>query len=209
MNNETDHSAVIEATSLTSYFRESFSEILEQRDTRVSSDAEAYVVNLLVHYSRSDRFFGLSQGSRGLKPLAMLYGDAVQANNTQERAINLRRLGDVALFVAGMFGPSLTNKATGINYYISMGGGAYDWLSSDLEQQPARATHSSTFRELAERFEDIVDSLDEMAEQSTLRGNRDLLTLYEKWLRTGDPKTASQLTNKGLSLGTVSTGMTH
>ncbi|MFT7531780.1 MAG: hypothetical protein ACI9FD_002807 [Gammaproteobacteria bacterium] len=191
---------VIEAANLQEYFKESLCEVLDQRKSKLTVEAEAYMVNLLVHYSRSDRFFELTDNSCTVKPLAMMYGEAVHAASKTERTISLRRLGDVALFIAGIFGPSLTNKAVGINYYISMGGCAYDWLSSDLECSSNHTMPSQTFRELADNFSELVDALDEFAGHSSLRGNRDLITQYEKWQRTRDPDIARKLVAQGLSL---------
>ena len=87
----------------------------------------------------------------------------------------LRRLGDIALFIAGLFGPSLERKTVGVDYYINMGGGAYDWLSDSLAATGDRSLSWRTFRELAENFEAMVATLDDFADSSGMRGKVDVI----------------------------------
>ncbi len=175
-----DHS-LIEATSLRAYFHEELNGVLERRQAPLSEDTRAYMVNLLYQFSRSDRFFEWYEQRVTLRPLAMLYGEAVHARSLHERRAMLRRLGDIALFIAGVFGPSLKRKPVGIDYYINMGGGAYDWLSDSLASSGEGSLKSQTFHELAENFTDMVMALDEFASTSGMRGDPDLSDLDGQW----------------------------
>ncbi|GJL81269.1 MAG: hypothetical protein DHS20C01_09030 [marine bacterium B5-7] len=170
MNDYSEQPVLIETTSLKSYFHDSISTILDKNESDVGDDTRAYLINLLQHFSRSDRFFEWFEQRTTLRPLALLYGEAVQARNVSERRAMLRRLGDVALFVAGIFRPSLERKVVGVDYYINMGGGAYDSLSDSLAHTGKSSLNWQTFKELAGNFETIVDVLDEFAESSGLRG---------------------------------------
>ncbi len=200
---------VIEATSLQAYFHDSLSDVFKQHDTQLTQEAHAYIVNLLFHFSRSEQVFDWHEKRLTLKPLALLYGEAVHAKSNGERLLLLRRLGDVALFVAGIFGPSLDRKAVGIDYYIDMGGGAYDWLSDNLENGGKHSMSWETFRELAVKFEKLVSALDSFAQNSCLRGDSGLIRLYEKWLRSKDPKCAEQLRKQGVPVSSVDSKLTH
>lgn len=189
----THECTVVEATSLKAYFHDELNDILEKRRTDLSDETRAYMVNLLHHYSRSDRLFEWYEQRVTLRPLAMLYGDAVQARNVHERRAMLRRLGDVALVIAGIFAPSLSRKAVGVDYYINMGGTAYDWLSDSLATTGDRSLSWKTFRELAENFEVMVMALDDFAGSSGMRGNRDLANAYRRWRRAGAEEEAGRL----------------
>ena len=57
----------------------------------------------------------------------------------------------------------------GVDYYIGMGGGAYDWLSDSLATTGDSSLDWRTFRELAENFEEMVFVLDDVAGNSGMR----------------------------------------
>jgi hypothetical protein len=196
---------VIEATSLKQFFHGELETVLGRRDSDLSADGRAYLVNLLLQYSRSEHCFEWYERRLTLRPLAMLYGEAAHAGNLREKRLLLRRLGDIALFIAGMFGPSLERKPVGVDYYIDMGGCAYDWLSDSLSASGGGALSADTFRELARKFEEIVDALDELAGNSGARRQHDLLSLYQRWLLTGDAAVADRLRRKGVDTGAPQT----
>ena len=161
---------LIKATSLKAYFHQELGRLLDRREPGLSQEVRAYLVNLLQQFSRSERFFEWYGERMTLRPLALLYGEAVEAPSLQEKRLLLRRLGDVALFVAGVFAPSLEHKVVGVGYYIDMGCRAYDTLSDSLENTRSRSLGGRTFRELAENFAEMVSVLDEFAEHSGLHG---------------------------------------
>ena len=196
--------------SIKVYFYQSLNLICEKRSTDASESSLAYIVNLLCQYVRADQFFEWNQETGyDLRPLALLYGEAVNSVDGQHRMSTLRRLGDIALFVSGLFGPSLARKPAGVDYYIDMGGGAYGWLSDSLEGRSNQPLNSDVFRELSERFGDFVNVLDEFADCSSLRSDKDLITLYEQWLRNNDPSVARKISEKGVAISHVDNHSRH
>lgn len=185
---------LIEATSLKAYFHDELNGILERRHQDFSDDTRAYMVNLLHQFSRSEQCFEWYQERVTLRPLAMLYGEALHARNLHERRQMLRRLGDIALFIAGLFGPSLERKCVGVDYYINMGGSAYDWLSDSLATTHDRSLQSETFRELAQNFEEMVMALDALAATSGMRGNPEFNAIKEQWRALRQQPSPSQPT---------------
>ncbi len=200
----------IETGNLKLFFYQSLSGICQRRSVNSSDSSIAYVVNLLCHYARSDQLFDWNQ-ERGydIQPLALLYGEAVEATNQKHRASALRRLGDVALFISGMFSASLRRKPVGVDYYINIGGGAYGWLSDNLISRRSVPLNHEVFRELSERFSEFAGILDEFADSSGLRGNKDLLSLYELWLQNNDTRFASKISQKGMPVSGISSQFTH
>jgi hypothetical protein len=196
--------------SIKAYFYQSLSRVCEKRNTDASESSLAYIVNLLCQYVRADQFFEWNQETGyDLRPLALLYGEAVNAVDGQHRMSTLRRLGDVALFVSGLFGPSLARKPVGVDYYIDMGGGAYGWLSDNLAGRTNPPLDSVVFRELSERFGDFVNLLDEFADCSSLRSDKDLITLYEQWLCNKNPSVACKIREKGVAISHVDNHSRH
>ena len=84
-------------------------------------------------------------------------------------------------------------KLVDVDYYVSLGGFAYGALS-----RVETDTLSPVFAELAEKFARFVDVLSEVSERSSCSSNADLLRLYERWMKTGSPRSAQLLAERGV-----------
>ncbi|MGB5705737.1 MAG: hypothetical protein WBM41_02830 [Arenicellales bacterium] len=192
------------------YFYQSLNKVCERRSTDASDSSLAYIVNLLDQYVRVDQLFEWNQDTGyGLQPLALMYGEAVNARDEQHRISALRRLGDIALFISGLFVTSLVRKPVDVNYYIKMGGGAYGWLSESLQRQSRSSLNPEVFRELSQQFGEFVGVLDEFADTSSLRSDKDMLKLYEDWLSSNDPATASKLSQTSVASNGTEKNLIH
>ena len=80
-----------------------------------------------------------------------------------------------------------------VDYYVTIGGYAYNALSR-VESD----TFSTVFAELGEKFVAFVDVLAEVSERTSCVSNADLLRLYEKWLKTGSPRSGQLLVERGV-----------
>ena len=98
---------VIPVTNLTEYFRDSLDTVMAERKLRAEDETAHYVVNLLTEFARSEALYEQTEAGLGLKPLAFMLADAIEAESVHQRQQSLQRLGDVALFVAGFFAGSL------------------------------------------------------------------------------------------------------
>lgn len=189
---------VLTSRSVEDFFDGALRSALDNQRVEVTPDSVHYVVGLLTAFSRSDRFYEHTEDGYGLKPLAMLYGDAVFSKSIAERKHALRRLGDVALFISGLFSHSLNRKLVDVDYYIAMGGGAYAQLSSSLSGTGNDAPLAQVFDELSAKFPEFVDALAEIGEDAHFNNDSDLLRSYELWLRTGSRRAEKQLRKKGI-----------
>ena len=203
MTKETDSTpltaAVIPVRNLREFFRESVDEALRSRDVRADDHTAHYLVNLLVMFARSERLYEQSPDGTALRPLAFMLGDALEARDDIERNRLLQRLGDVALFVAGFLSRSFPRRMVDIDYYIGMGGTAYSNLSHSLRGSSRPAVFRSVFAELAEKFQPFVDVLNDIAEPAYVHSDRDIMRLYEVWLRTGSARAAEKLRELGVT----------
>lgn len=189
------NSGLITDKNVTEYFKDTVSSALSNQNVEADEGTVFYLVNLLTYFTRSEQLFEPTPDGAILQPLALHYARAAQAGRTDERRQSLKRLGDVALLIAGMFPDSLNRKAVDLDYYIAMGRSAYGHLS-DTALRPA--TLRGIFSELAAKFQAFVDVLAEVGEDSRLGSSRDILRLYEVWVRTGSRRTAGKLRALGI-----------
>jgi hypothetical protein len=171
------------------FFKEQLEKAMEHQRVSTSAFTEYYLVNLLAHCVHKDGLPEIPDET----PLALIYIQALQASRF-ERARLLRTLGDTALFVSGFFGASLARSLVDFAYYRTLGGKAYRSLSE------AKSPFSSdVFGELAGRFMEFADLFSEVSEASHLTSNQSVIQLYERWEKTGSPRSARLLAELGLA----------
>jgi hypothetical protein len=196
---------VVPVANLREFFKDELHGALEKQQVAVEDQTEHYVVNLLTLFSRSEALYETtSEGSR-LKPLVVMLSDALEAPSAGDRNRGLQRLGDVSLFIAGFFAQSFARKLIDIDYHIAMGGRAYATLAEALSRGRGRVL-GSVFGELAEKFQPMVDALNEVSETSYAHSDKDILRLYEIWLKTGSRRCYDIL--KRLGVDPTSSGST-
>lgn len=188
--------AIIATENVRDYFEESVNKAISHQRVDAAPQTTDYVVDLLVSYTRSDRLFQTTPEGKRLTPLAMLYFEALHAQSQSARNRSLQRLGDVALFITGLFADSLHRKLVDVDYYIAMGGNAYAYLADNLRS--GEGITREVFEELSEKFVTFVDVLMEVAEQARPASQSDVLRLYELWVKTGSQRAAGQLRNLGI-----------
>jgi hypothetical protein len=187
-----NQSRLIVSRDLGEFFRQEVSEAKDSLGIKLSDNAEFYIVNLLCDFSRRE-----AAPSLGDEPLALLYKKALEATPA-ERVQLLKNLGDVALYIAGFFGEFIERSLVDVDYYISMGGNAYGNLSSLVGGQRHGATFAELYLQLAKRFTEIVDLLNQISERARSENNGDLLKLYNRWARTGSQRIHKLLVERGL-----------
>lgn len=189
---------VVQVHNLRDYFRESIDTVIDNQGVDVDPHAAHYVVNLLTLFARSEDLYEDHGEAYGLKPLALMMADAAAASSAVERTFSLQRIGDVALFVAGFFADGLAHKLVDLDYYINMGGTAYGSLSDEIRGTARGRALAHVYRELARKFQIVVDVLNEVRDIARCSSDIDLLRTYEVWLRTGSKRAARLLRKNGV-----------
>ena len=189
---------VVQVRNLADYFRTSIDGVLSRQGVDVDPHAAHYVVNLLTLFSRSEELYEDHGESYGLRPLALMMADAADAPTPAARNHALQRIGDVALFISGFFADSLANKPVDVDYYIRMGGTAYGSLSEEVRGTFRGNAFASIYRELAIKFQLLVDVLNEVRDEARGESDRDLLRTYEIWLKTGSLRARKLLRDNGV-----------
>lgn len=197
----TCHSAsdrVVPVHNLREYFRDSFEAAIDHQGVQVDPHAAHYVVNLLTLFSRSESLYEDHGDSYGIKPLALMMADAVDARTATERSFSLQRIGDVALFIAGFFADCLAHQLVDLDYYIYMGGTAYGSLSEEIRNTTRGRALAEVYLELARKFQILVDVLNEVRDGARQSSDIDVLRTYEIWLKTGSKRAADLLRQHGV-----------
>lgn len=224
MTTTKDHQPVVQH-SLALYFRERVHQCAQALKPTPREETCWYVSSLLERFGRSESCFSFEQGQWTLRPLALLYKDALDAQSERERCLILQHLGDLALFLGGLFPEHFTRRGIASDYLVSMGGGAYDYLSDNAR------VGRGIFGELSASFRPMMQvvanacasgggSKDDYARVGQSVAETDGSTtsamidesggmtaagpgpteLYRRWLANGDPQLLEQLRALGLDV---------
>ncbi len=169
------------------YFRDLVTAALDHQHVATQELTAFYLVQLLAGFLRQS-----AERATDDEPLALQLAQAMERGGSEQRA-GLRQIGDVSLFVSGFFSDSLGKKLVDVDYYAAIGGYAYQALS-----RSDRDLLSPVFAELGDRFATFTDVINEVSERTSCTSNRDLLRLYEKWLRTGSLRSGQLLVEQGV-----------
>lgn len=196
---------IIPSHNVREFFRDSVGEALSKQSIQAEDHTVHYVVELLTLFTRAEAFHEAGQhGARTLRPLALMLNDAVDAPTEADRDRAMRRLGDVALFIAGFFPDTFARRSVDVDYCIRMGGGAYSWLAERARYSAQMRVFGSIFAELAEKFPAFVEVLGEISDLGRRYTPEDVLRLYELWIRTGSARADRRLRELGVQTFTGS-----
>jgi hypothetical protein len=190
--------SLVAVSSLREFFRDAFHAASEHQHLDIDEQAEQYVVNLLTMFSRADALYERTPEGLRIKPLAHMLAEALEAPTPGARQRSLQRLGDVSLFVAGFFARSFARKLIDIDYHIAMGGNAYSSLADTMQRSLSGRCFAAVYAQLAQKFQRLVDALNEVSEMSYRHTDADILRLYEVWMKTGSPRAHGLLNQLGV-----------
>lgn len=177
------------------YFHELITKALGQQRIATQPETEFYLVNLLNKFMVTERLYPQApQGGSREEPLAFMIKEALETLQPQAQKEMFRHIGDVSLYVAGYFQESLNRKLVDVDYYIDVGGTAYQQVASRQDEDVQRAL----YQELANKFASFVEVLAEVSDKTTPRTEKDLLRLYELWIRTRSERAAKALQEAGI-----------
>jgi hypothetical protein len=181
--------------SISDYFKSVVDDALRSRRIEASEAASHYLVGLLCDYAHPAEDAESALG----RPLVFQLRDAMEATGA-ERFRRLRTLGDGVLYVVGYFGGHVDLRGLDRAYVVNVGVTAYDNAAAML-RTGSRGLGPDVLLELARKFEQFAHVLAEVADGALAHGardERDLLKVYERWLRTGSARLAQELGARGL-----------
>jgi hypothetical protein len=182
--------------TLANYFRERLQSLCESLDPTPHEDTLWYTGNMLARFGSSEQLFCYDQGHVTIRPLAMLYKDAHETSNPRERCLIMRQLGDCALFLGALFPERYEKRGILKDYFVGMGGGAYDYLSDNAHQ------NRHIFSELAASFTRMLEIIARACNKQSTYDSLGIINLYKRYQQTGNPRIAEQLETLGFPLFT-------
>ncbi|MGZ3651691.1 MAG: hypothetical protein ACXVB9_12475 [Bdellovibrionota bacterium] len=179
------------------YFQGAVSGAVANLRLQVSEHAQHYLVQLLGHFITTENLVPTDASGNPADTLTQQLALALEQAKAEQRAQRLRKLGDYSLYIAGFFSDSLSRKLVDVDYYIGMGCAAYENVAA-LEEKKNRA---ELFLELARKFPKFVEILAQISEETGFNpeSHRDLLRVYDLWVKTGSKKFANQLVKAGIN----------
>jgi hypothetical protein len=156
------------ATSLDAYFAERLGEALHRESLHLEVESFRYLLHLLASFShRGNLFRECDADDAGPPALADLFARAREANPSEQRQA-YQRLGDMALFVGGFFGPYVHRRKSLVNidYYVEMGKTGYGQAATFAR----RTQTESLLRELSEKFRGVTEVFASMADECLRTG---------------------------------------
>lgn len=179
-------------SSLGSFFDEAVHDALKVRKVEATEAAKHYLVALLSDFAHPDP---LAEDTLG-RPFTFLLDEALNAVGV-ERFNRLRTLGDGVLYVTGFFREHIETRGVSIRYVVSVGSIAYENAGAMFRSHEG----TDVFQELARklpRFVEVLTDVAERAQAQQARGEKGLVKLYERWLRTGSSRLAAELGARGI-----------
>ena len=193
---------IVATGSIATYFHEAVSDAIKARHVAATNAATTYLVSLLSDYARPDQ----RAGEALARPLAFLLDEAMHTPVPSERFDKLRSLGDGVLYSCGFFADHFEARGVDQSYLISIGTTAYGAAAGMLHVPTSTRADKAgpridIYRELADNFRAFVGVLIEIADRTItagVQGSKDLVRVYERWLKTGSEGLAQALAAHGL-----------
>jgi hypothetical protein len=187
---------IVASGSVSEYFVEVVGDAIRARKVDATDGAQSYLVSLLADYAKPD-----PREQEALdRPLAFLLDEALHTVDTGERFDRLRALGDGVLYSCGFFAEHFEARGVDPAYVMGIGTTAYGAASSMLRVR-IEEQRLDVYGELSQKFRCFVDVVADVAEATIAHGattSKQMLKLYERWLKTGSDRLAHALSSHGL-----------
>lgn len=186
------------APNITEYFRGVISDAIRVQRVDASDAAASYLVSLLCSFAHPNE----EASTTFRRPMTFLLRDALEAAGV-ERLRRLTALGDQALYAVGFFGDHMERRGINRGYVSSVGSTAYTHAAAMLRHKAQRSPRSTAdvLSELAAKFDRFAAVLRDISEGTLACGAQDqrsIVSLYERWLRTGSSRLAEELGARGI-----------
>ncbi len=168
----------------------------QERKVEAYPQVKSYLVELLEFYLDARNLHEDEKDELGRRRPTTLSEMFLVAQNSDPitRFELLKKLGDRTLYLSGFFSESLARKIIDVDYYVEMGGLAYDQLSN-LSKQDTLAKVYSVF---SQRFIQFSDVLQHISQKNQKLDDQGILKLYDRYLKTGSDYAKEELLKRGV-----------
>ena len=179
------------------YFKEIVNIAVENLHVHADEEAIFYIVNLLSEFLKVDNLYADIDSNADEEPLTVLLERALNSNQN-EQIQRFKYLGDFSLFISGFFPDSLYKRLVSLDFYKIIGCISYNQLATIMKSKVKSKTFWELYHELAENFSIFVDILSEVSDKSFSHTNKDILKVYERWLKTKSIRDEKILKKEGI-----------
>ena len=152
------------------FFKEALDEAIHNQHVRLSPEAAFYLLRIIT--------YGFSNGPNAdPKSLGQRYLEAFSREDAQP----FKAVGDTSLLIAGIWWQHLLRMSVDVDYYLELGSRSYQKAS-----ETSSKNLSELFEELSRKFSAMADVLTETTQciSDAKMTDKDILRMYEVWLRT-------------------------
>jgi hypothetical protein len=191
------------------FFTEAVRGAAESRGYDPDAPSAVYVAGLLADFAKADPTHVEALD----RPLTLLLHDALEAAGP-ERFHRLRGLGDATLYLSGFFADHLERRGVEPRFVGSVGRASYDAAAAMLRRAAGENKGPDLFGELSSNFHELVLLLRDVADTVyalSARDPRGVLTVYERWTKSGSHALAGALARWGVvpARGSSGSGLLH
>ena len=198
MHDKTDVPTKI-TQGLYGFFQLEIARLSNELGNPAPADTQVYLAGVLCRFTNTNALFQTTDNGRDEEPLALMLKRAMESDD-DERVRVMKHLGDVALYKSGFFADRIERQGLDLEYYINMGGMAYQNVSVLSSQRNTGGLFKSLYADLSTHFADLVRVITEFFLRSQLTSPAGIMKLYKRWERTGSDQAARLLTNAGVIL---------
>jgi hypothetical protein len=185
--------------SLYAFFQTEIARLSSELGNPAPAHTQVYLAGVLFRFSNTQELFRTTKSGLDEEPLAFILKRALESND-EERVRVLKYLGDIALYKSGFFADRIERQGLDLDYYINMGGMAYENVSNLSSKRLLGSRFRELYASLACHFEDLVDVITELVVRSQLGSPEGIMKLYKRWERTRCDRLARKLTKLGFVL---------
>lgn len=178
------------------HFSEVVKEACKNRQIKAQPAVEVYLIQLLQFYLNSKNLHSPYKEDcqdRPTETFAEMYLQAINAESNKKREL-MRAVADRSLYLTGFFADSLQRKTVDIEYYAEIGSAAYLNLHTWTKEEGL----SRVYKTFSKRFMDFVEVLNYISEKSIVQSDQNVLSLYDRYLRTGSELAREKLIDLGI-----------
>jgi hypothetical protein len=159
-------------------------EAADSLNCQLDEELEAYLVFLLIRYSRHP--------SLGQRALALDFLKGLMAGGKLSQQ-SLRDVGDQCLLTSGLFPRRARRRRVQVSYYVDLGRSAYESLAISMNEAWAHV-----YRQASDGFVMLMDVLQAMRQHEGATPLLSPLEAYDLWSETGSRSAHRQLTDGDL-----------
>lgn len=166
--------------SLQAFFFDQLNDLNKKSSQPLPNEMIYYSSLVMDKFGDSSKYFSVGEdGSVNEKILGLKYLEASQKSSSQKK-VELKEIGDTALFLCGFFSESVSRKITDISYYQGLGRTAYHQLNNIV---PEVFEVPDFYARVSDFFEQLIALMTILTSELSMNKSNDDLLLFTKGIK--------------------------